>query len=180
MCSILKNCTKGVKRTHIEKMRAICQNVRNLAKRAEISVSKLAIKSYIKSMDHLLCNHGVRENSTMRAIVRKPAQFSATECNFKKCTILFQQTIVLKCIFWYMMYNFSLSVLCRLFVGSWGCHWSFTMTTWDLRLATIFHLSFGFETKESKGGAMPSSVHWLGASSGPVKGETDRYFHSLL
>ena len=38
-CSFPKNCTKRVKRTHIDKTRAICQNVRNLAKRAEIPVS---------------------------------------------------------------------------------------------------------------------------------------------
>ena len=52
-CSIPKNCTKRVKGTHIDKTCAICQNVRNLAKRAEIPVSIVGRKI----LDHLLCNH---------------------------------------------------------------------------------------------------------------------------
>ena len=72
-CSIPKNCTKRVKGTHIDKTCAICQNVRNLAKRAEIPVSIVGRKI----LDHLLCNHGCRK-------AQQRAQFCANRRNLEQ------------------------------------------------------------------------------------------------
>ena len=71
-CSFPKNCTKRVKRTHIDKTRAICQNVHNLAKRAEIPVS--IVGGTI--LDHLLCNRRCKKSATNRRNLEQPSAIS--------------------------------------------------------------------------------------------------------